>query len=78
MGAYPVPHHTSIRRNFTVNTWPNFAGLFKDSTALPVDNDILTNSTFVPREVDSLVGGFPGDFKGFQAFLERLQVSLTT
>lgn len=67
--SYPSPH--TLRRNFTLQPYLQFAGseFFTDPT-------LLANSTFTQAEVDKMVNGTPGDFKGFQKYLESWEVHL--
>ena len=66
--AYPVPH--VVRRNFTLQPFLPFAGvpLFPNAS-------LYANESFTPGEVRKMVGWAPGDFVGFQAYMERTQVS---
>ncbi|KAI0743508.1 Di-copper centre-containing protein [Daedaleopsis nitida] len=62
--AYPVPH--VIRRNFTLQPFLPFDGV-------PVFTNLTqyANESFTPAEVRKLVDWAPGDFVGFQAYMER-------
>ena len=71
--AYPSPHR--IRRNYTSRTPANAPSLFpNDPLAPPVDPTILINGSFSQANYDFLLNGFLGDFMGFQAYLEGIQV----
>lgn len=66
--SYPSPH--TLRRNFTLRPWlnpPTPPGFITDPT-LPA------NATFTKQEIDKLITGFKGDYKGFQAQFESFQV----
>jgi len=64
--SYPSPH--TLRRNFTLRPFESFKGvpLFSNS-------DLMANISFTKAEVDKMVGGFEGDFKGFQQYFETFQ-----
>ncbi|KAI0745848.1 Di-copper centre-containing protein [Earliella scabrosa] len=64
--AYPVPH--VVRRNFTLQPFLPFAGvpLFPNAS-------LYANESFTPGEVRKMVRWAPGDFVGFQAYMERTQ-----
>ena len=66
--VYPIPH--IIRRNFTLQPFLPFAGvpLFPNAS-------LYANESFTPGEVRKMVRWAPGDFVGFQAYMERTQVS---
>jgi len=59
--AYPVPH--ALRRNFTLQPW-----LGSPPGAYP--QDLQANVSLTRKEVMTMVHGFRGDFKGFQAYVE--------
>ncbi len=65
--AYPVPH--IIRRNFTLQPFLPFGDV-------PMFTNLsqYANETFTPAEVHKLVTWTPGDFVGFQAYMERPEV----
>ena len=66
--AYPVPH--ILRRNFTLQPFLPFEGV-------PVFTNLsqYANESFTPPEVRKMVHWTPGDFVGFQAYMERPEVS---
>ena len=65
--AYPVPH--VVRRNFTLQPFLALSGI-------PLFTNIsqYANESFTPAEVHKLVTWTPGDFVGFQFYMERPQV----
>lgn len=76
--AYPTPHH--IRRNFTLYPYanPNLVSPFQgDPHAPPSPATLMINVSMTRENVDYLVNGFDGNFIGFHAYLESVNVSLT-
>ena len=70
---YPRPHR--IRRSYTLRPLGNIPKPFpNDPLAPPLDPTIMINETYTKENYDFLVNGFPGDFIGFQAYLEGPQV----
>jgi len=70
---YPTPHR--IRRTYTPQPLGNIPNPFpNDPLAPPVDPTIFINGSFTRANYDFLVNGFPGDFRGFQGYLEGPQV----
>lgn len=65
--TYPVPH--TLRRNFTLQPYltGGLPGMIPDPT-------IQANSTFTKAQINRLVNGYVGDFKGFQADFEFFSV----
>lgn len=66
--TYPSPH--LLRRQYTPRPYANM------STRWTKDPNILAVTKFTRQEVDKMVNGFAGDFKGFQGYLEGTDVSL--
>lgn len=66
--SYPSPH--IIRRNFTLQPWFALAS----SSTLITDPAYVANVSFTEKEVNKMVDGFVGDFKGFQAYFEAINV----
>jgi len=64
--SYPSPH--IIRRNFTLQPWTDIPSI---SNLLP-DPSFLANISFTKKEVNKLVNGFAGNFKGFQQYFEDI------
>ncbi|RPD74200.1 Di-copper centre-containing protein [Lentinus tigrinus ALCF2SS1-7] len=64
--AYPVPH--ILRRNFTLQPFLPLGGI-PTFTNL----SLYANETITPEEVHKLVTWTPGDFVGFQFYMERPQ-----
>jgi hypothetical protein len=71
--VYPSPHR--IRREYTLQPLANIPNPFpNDPLAPPINPAILINGTFTQANYDSLLNGFLGDFRGFQAYLEGPRV----
>jgi tyrosinase len=64
--SYPSSH--TLRRNFTLQPYLNTGNQFFMQPKLEA------NTSFTIAEVNKLVGGFKGDFKGFQTYFERWEV----
>jgi len=60
---YPIPHH--LRRSITLVLSQNET--LADGTPLP--NEPL-NTFITPQLIEGMVDGFPGDFVGFQSFMD--------
>jgi hypothetical protein len=66
--SYPSAH--TLRRNFTLRPYLNI-----DSAFFP-DPELMANTSFTKAEVTKMVGGFEGNFKGFQKYFEGFTVCL--
>lgn len=64
--SYPSAH--ILRRNFTLQP---FLGI--NSTLFP-NPALMANTTFTKAKVSAGIGGFNGDFKGFQEYFENFSV----
>jgi len=64
--TYPYPH--TLRRNFTLR--PNI----NDGYEYHVIPDKMANVSFSLSAVKKVVGGYKGDYRGFQKEFERVQV----
>lgn len=73
--AYPTPHH--IRRNYTLYPFQNplIVGA-ASSGAPPPPTNLMINTTMTKTNVDYSVNNFPGDYIGFQGYMESVNVSL--
>lgn len=69
--SYPSPH--SLRRNFTLQPYLNYR-----RPEFITDPTLQANVGFTKLEIEKTVTGFVGDFKGFQTYLEAIQVSFTS
>ena len=64
-----------IRRNFNPQPWITLPPLFGDGIQDPAYQPYkLASASFDKEEVNKLVNGFVGNFKGFQAYFEAPQV----
>jgi len=63
---YPYPH--VLRRNYTLKPFVNDAGFIKG-----IDPQKMANVSFTKGEMDRLVSGFRGDYRGFQQYMETWQ-----
>lgn len=66
--SYPSYH--TLRRNFTLQP---YIGLDPTLFTNPYED---ANATFTQSEVDKMVNGFVGDYKGFQVYMEGFEVCL--
>ena len=64
--SYPSSH--TLRRNFTLQPYLHIGIPFFTQPELEA------NTSFTIEEVNKIVGGFKGDFKGFQTYFERWEV----
>jgi len=64
--SYPSTH--TLRRNFTLQPYLN--------SPIPfiTEPELMANTSFTIAEVNKMVSGFEGDFKGFQTYFERWEV----
>jgi len=63
--SYPSFH--TLRRNFTLQPYLASAS----SPFFANDSATFANVTFTQSEVDKMINGFVGDFKGFQTYMEK-------
>lgn len=66
--SYPSPH--ILRRNFTLQPFLPLANF-----PLIINPQQYANVSFTASEVNKMVNGFVGNFKGFQAYLESFEAS---
>lgn len=66
--SYPIPH--SLAREYTPYPYRN------QSLPLYPNPEMAASDAFTAEEVRKMVTGFRGDFKGFQSYLEGMQVTL--
>jgi tyrosinase len=67
--SYPSAH--TLRRNFTLRPFLN--SNLPDFFPVP---DLMANTSFTGAEVNKMIEGFEGDFKGFQRYFENFPVRI--